>query len=128
MNPDTNKAPEQNTSGSQSGSQNTQPLKVTVNHGLVFGILSYLGLLVIISFIFGREDHFVKFHIKQGLVIVCLDIIGWILSWVDWQLWPIVNIINLAALIFSIVGIVNVVKRREKELPWIGQFARHFTF
>jgi uncharacterized membrane protein len=128
MNPEENKTTGQNNAPQQNVPQSTPPVKATVNHGLIFGILSYLGLLVIISFIFGKADPFVKFHVKQGLTIVCLDVIGWILNLVDWHLWPVVSVLNLAALILSIVGIVNVFKRREKELPWIGQFAKHFTF
>ena len=31
-------------------------------------------------------------------------------------------------LVLSIIGIVNVVQNREKELPLVGSFAKHFTF
>jgi len=95
---------------------------------MVFGILSYLGILVIVSFIFSKNDSFVKFHIKQGLVIFCIDLVVWIIGLVAWQLWPILNVINLVTFIFAVIGIVNVVQKKEKELPWIGQFSKYFTF
>ena len=100
----------------------------TPAHRMVFGILSYLGILVIISYIFGKNDSFVKFHIKQGLLVLCINVIVWVVGMISWHLWPILNLINLVAFIFSIIGIVNVVQKKEKELPIIGQFSKYFTF
>jgi uncharacterized membrane protein len=39
--------------------------------------------------------------------------------------WFLMNIVQLALLILSIVGIVNVVQKKEKELPFVGSFAKH---
>ena len=91
-------------------------------------VLSYLGPLVIISFLSAKEDLFVKFHIKQGFVLLAIEVLIWILSMSLIFLWFIWNIIHAIVLILIIVGIMNAVKGREKELPLIGKFARHFRF
>ncbi len=106
--------------------QNNQPPLNAENNRTLMGILSYLGPLVIVALILGKHDPFVKFHTKQGLVVLSLEVIVWILSSIMWPLWMLFNIINLAAIILSIIGIVNVVQGKEKELPLVGGLARHF--
>lgn len=102
----------------------------SADQGTLFGVLSYLGPLVIISFLMAKDNSFVKFHIKQGAVLFVIEIIIWIISSMFWlyQFWMILNLVNLFVLVLSIVGIINVVQHKEKELPLIGQFGRYFKF
>ena len=93
----------------------------------LFGILSYLGPLVLIPLLVERENAFVKFHVKQGLVLLSIEIILSLLtSGMRWPLWELYRIIHLAILVFVIIGIINVMQGREKELPFIGSLARYF--
>lgn len=89
-------------------------------------VLSYIGPLVIIPLIVAKDDPFVKFHIKQGLVLLVIEVAVWILGMFWWMLWPLYNLINLAMLILSIIGIVHAVRGHEKALPIVGKFASHF--
>ncbi len=97
-------------------------------HKTLMGVLAYLGILIIIPFLMAKDDPFVKFHIKQGLLLVIVEISIWILGSMMWQLWMLLNLVNLAALVLAIVGIVNVIQGNQKELPLIGSFSKHFTF
>jgi uncharacterized membrane protein len=94
----------------------------------LMGVLAYLGPLVIISYLVAKDDSFVKFHIKQGLVLLVIEVIIWLLNPMLWSLWMLINLLNLATLVLSIIGIMNVVQNREKELPLVGQFSRFFSF
>ena len=93
------------------------------------GILAYLGILIIIPFLAAKNDTFVKFHIRQGLVLVVIEIVVWFLSafTLGWQLWPIFQLVNLATLVLAIIGIVNVVNHKEAELPIVGSWAKSFN-
>ncbi|MDH4358791.1 MAG: hypothetical protein OEV37_02500 [Candidatus Berkelbacteria bacterium] len=86
-------------------------------------VLCYLGILVLIPLLTdAKNDPFVKFHIKQGIVLLIFDIIisviiaipviGWVVGTIGWIL----------VLILFIMGIVNAVGGQEKELPVIGKF------
>lgn len=97
-------------------------------HRTLMGILSYLGPLVIISLLASKDDSFVKFHAKQGLVLLVLAIILWVLTPMLWAFWSLWGLVKLVILIFAVFGIVNVVGGKEKELPLIGHFAKYFTF
>jgi uncharacterized membrane protein len=99
-------------------------------HKKLMGVLAYLGILIIIPFLIAKDDPFVKFHLKQGCVLIVIEAIVWILgmTMIGWQLWQLLDIVNLATLILSIIGIVNVVQDKETELPLVGGLAKNFTF
>lgn len=92
-------------------------------HKTLMGVLAYLGPLVIIPFLMAQDEPFVKFHIKQGLVLLIISIILWVAHGIAWSLWPIWNLLNLMVFIFAIIGIVNVLRGKEEELPLVGQYA-----
>lgn len=89
-------------------------------------ILSYIGILVLVPLLAKKDDEFVKFHVKQGLVLFIAEvatliiswipIIGWILGFIAWIVW----------VILSIIGIMNVVNGRKASLPLVGQYADSF--
>lgn len=100
----------------------------TPSNSTLMAILAYLGPLVIVSYLTSKDDPFVKFHIKQGLLLLIGDVIAWVLTGSFWQFWMIINILNLAIFIFIIIGIVNVMNKQMKELPLIGHLASNFKF
>ncbi len=102
---------------------------MTAKKNVLMAALSYVGPLVILSFLVAKDEPFAKFHIKQGLVLFSLEIIIWIVcSMLSYQLWMIYGILKLVTLILSIIGIVNAVQKKEKALPVIGKFSSHFKF
>lgn len=118
------------TTGSANTTSNgtSQPAPVvTVDKNMLMGILSYLWVLVIIPFLMAKDDPFVKFHVKQGMVLVAIELILWVAVQVIFFLVPIVMIVNLGLLVLSIIGIINVVQGKEKELPLVGHFANKFN-
>jgi uncharacterized membrane protein len=92
------------------------------------GALAYLGILVIIPYVSAKEDPFVKFHVKQGLVLAVIEVVIWFIGMSMWQLWSILSLVNLGTIILSVIGIVNVVHGKTEKLPLVGDFAKHFTF
>jgi uncharacterized membrane protein len=103
--------------------------KRTHDNSTLMGVLSYLGPLVIIPYLSSKDNQFVKFHVKQGLVLFCLHIILWVLTpMFFWQMWSLLRLINLTLFVLTIIGIVNVVHKKESMLPVIGTLAKYFKF
>jgi len=94
----------------------------------LMAILAYIGPLVIVSYLMSKDDPFVKFHIKQGLVLLVIELALWFFMSMLWPLWFIIQLINLALVILAIIGIINAYKGREKELPVVGRYAKYFAF
>lgn len=105
-----------------------QPLSEKKENRVLMSILAYLGPLVIISYIVSKDDPFVKFHIKQGLVLFIIEIIIWVLGPFLLSLWVLFRVINFIIFILTIIGIVNVINKKEKNLPIVGDLSRHFSF
>lgn len=99
----------------------------------MIAIFAYLGILIVIPFLAGaKDDPFVKYHLKQGLVLLVFDVVGWVVAaffgWFPVLGWLLVFLWWIVALVFLVMGIMNVLRGEEKELPWIGQYARSFKF
>ncbi len=92
------------------------------------GVLAYLGILIIIPFLMAKDDVFVKFHIKQGLVLVLIEVVVWALGMFVWHVWMLFGLVRLAILVLAVIGIVNVVQGKQKELPLVGSLAKNFNF
>jgi uncharacterized membrane protein len=77
-----------------------------------------------------KKDPFVKYHVKQGLVLfllaVALSIVSSILPYYFW--WSINGLLNLGMLVLLIIGIMNAANGKQEPLPLIGQFADVFKF
>lgn len=94
----------------------------------VMGVLAYLGVLIIIPILVAKNEPFVKFHIKQGLVLLVIEVVAWVAAMAIWPLWLILWLVKLIIFVFVVLGIINVIQGKEKNLPWVGSYARYFTF
>lgn len=77
-----------------------------------------------------RKDPFVKYHVKQGLVlfllVVLINVIGWIIPFYFW--FTVSWILSLGTLVLLILGIINAVNGKQEPLPIVGKFADVFKF
>ncbi len=94
----------------------------------LMAILCYLGILVVIPLLTAKDDPFVKFHIKQGLVLLIASVINIFISMVPFIGWVVGFVIWIIILVLAIMGILNVLGGKQKPLPVIGQFAKKFNF
>lgn len=82
--------------------------------------LSYLWILSIVMLIVKKDDAFVKFHAKQGLILLIascftfIPVFGWILGFV--------------ALIGVIMGFINAWQGREYQLPFVYMLSQKLNF
>jgi uncharacterized membrane protein len=106
----------------------TQKLGAPGEKNTLMGVLSYISILVVIPLLVAKDDPFVKFHIKQGLVLLVIEVAVWVVGTMIWPLMMFLNLINLAAFVLAIIGIINVVKGLEKELPFVGKYSKYATF
>lgn len=103
-------------------------------------VLAYLGILIIIPFITAKNDPYVKFHIKQGIALIILWVIIWILSFaigiflaiIQFPLFGLISLLFpllwLLSVILVIIGIMNAATGKQKELPVIGSWGNKFNF
>ena len=125
MDPIQNQTPE---GGAPSPATTTPQQSTTVGteKNTLMGVLAYLGVLVLVPLFVAKDEPFVKYHIKQGLVLFVVEAGLWFVGGMMYILYPLIMIVNIACIVLSIIGIINVVKGEEKELPVVGKFSHYF--
>ncbi len=117
-----------NVTPSASTNTSTEPTSsFEFNEVTVMAALSYFGPLVIIPFLTKKDNPFVLFHIKQGLVLLVPYLALWVIGGFMFMLAPVLSIIELALVILSIFGIVNALQKKEKGLPIVGKYSSYFN-
>jgi fumarate reductase subunit D len=92
-----------------------QPMRSTL-----FAALSYLGILCFVPLLMAREDEYVYFHAKQGLVIWMWSALAIFTLHVPVLGKWIFGFSAMAVLAFSVVGLISVLFRRAWRLPLIS--------
>jgi len=90
---------------------------------IIMGIVSYLWILFIIPLLAMRNDEFVHFHAKQGLVLFLASIAVSIFTVIPFVGWVVGPILHLVLFVFWIIAIVNVLLRRQWKMPLLGEWA-----
>ncbi|MGN0669342.1 MAG: hypothetical protein ACI4JZ_02220 [Oscillospiraceae bacterium] len=97
----------------------------------VYGILSYIGILVLVPLLAGKSQ-FARFHANQGLVLFIADIILGVVIGISVSVLSLIpfvgsvlggilsGVLGLGIFILMIMGIVNAANGEMKPLPVIG--------
>ncbi|MBF0295692.1 MAG: hypothetical protein HQL96_10935 [Magnetococcales bacterium] len=85
--------------------------------------LSYLGILCLVPLVMNRDNTYVRFHARQGVILwmwEVLAIYSLVLPGVGRIFFGISGLLCLA---FSVIGLVSVYLGRAWKLPLIGDWA-----
>ena len=77
--------------------------------------LSYVWILSIVMLVIKKEDKFVSFHAKQGLILFIASFIG-IIPIIGWILW-------LVIIALMIIGFIKALSGERYKIPVVGDLA-----
>jgi uncharacterized membrane protein len=106
----------------------------TADNKTIMAVVAYI-LFFVPLLTEDKKDPFVKYHVRQGLVLFILAMIVWVFNNMIYNIfpssiWSFVNfiswILNLAVLVLLFLGIRNALGHKEEPLPIIGKFAEKF--
>ena len=89
----------------------------------VMAALSYLSVLCFVPLLVDRDDEFVYFHAKQGLVIWIWGVLALFALHVPVLGKWIFGFSSMGVLVFSLLGLVSVVFQRAWKLPVVSWVA-----
>jgi uncharacterized membrane protein len=99
-----------------------------INANKPMGILSYIGILVLVPIFTARESRFAMFHAEQGItlcigahIIAFLSIIFGLIPVVGWIFSLLFGLVGLALFVLMIIGIVNAANGQAKQIPVLGK-------
>jgi len=79
--------------------------------------LSYLWILSVVMLILKKDDKFVIFHAKQGLVLFLASVVANFIPFLGWFL------INPVLIVAMIIGFVMAIQGKEFKMPLVGNLA-----
>ena len=98
-----------------------------VQNNKVMGVLSYLGILVLIPLLAARNSPFARFHCNQGIVLALAEVVAGVvlgigrrMLLVGWIFRLVGSLASILWIVLAVIGILNAINGRAKELPVIG--------
>jgi len=82
--------------------------------------LSYVWVLSVVMLIIKKDDEFVKFHAKQGLILFIASFIG-VIPFIGWVIW-------LVVVVLDIVGFIKALSGERYKVPVVGDIAGKINF
>ncbi|MFC1570870.1 DUF4870 domain-containing protein [Candidatus Omnitrophota bacterium] len=90
-----------------------------------YAILSYLWVLCLIPFLLKKENRFVSFHARQGLMLFIVEVGVGIVGIIP-GIGSFISMIGILVCgILSLIGIVQVLMGKEWKIPVIGDWAKN---
>lgn len=79
--------------------------------------LSYLWILSVVMLLVKKDDAYVQFHAKQGVVLFVASIILWVIPIIGWLL-------NIVVTIAVILGFIKAIQGEKYEMPLVADIAK----
>ena len=90
---------------------------------MFLALISYLGILCLVPLVVNRDDEYVSFHARQGLVLWMWGVLAIFGLYVP-VLGPMFfSISALLIMVCSVIGIVSVTLTKAWRIPLIGAWA-----
>lgn len=77
--------------------------------------LSYVWILSVVMLIIKKDDEFVKFHAKQGLILFIVSFVG-VIPVIGWFVW-------LGVVVLDIIGFIKALSGERYKVPVVGDLA-----
>lgn len=104
--------------------ETTDSKEKSLDSNSLYAVLSYIWILVLIPILMKKDNEFVMFHARQGLILFIVEIGVGIFSIVP-VFGPVIYTIGmLACAVVALVAIVQVLMGNKWEIPLIGEWAR----
>ncbi|MBF0110522.1 MAG: hypothetical protein HQL76_15245 [Magnetococcales bacterium] len=85
--------------------------------------MSYLGILSLVPLVVNREDSYVRFHARQGIILWMWEVLAIYSLAIPGLGRPFFSISGLLCFLFSVFGLASVIMGRAWKLPLIGNWA-----
>lgn len=86
---------------------------------------SYFLLLAPVLYLNRKDSDFIRFHAKQGSVLLVLFIAFWLLGDIDHFIFTIFHLLNFAVVAAAVLGFIKAVKGEYYKIPLVGEISEH---
>ena len=86
--------------------------------------ISYIGVLCLIPLLLKKDDKFVQFHAKQGLVLFIAEIVISFINIIPFLGQMIWFFASLAFLLISIIGFIKAWRGEWWKIPYLHEYSK----
>ncbi len=90
----------------------------------IWAALSYLWILALVALLLKRQSGYVQFHAKQGVVLLIVEVILWLVGMVPVLGWLVTFVGHIVVAVLAVLGIVAALVGRYWEMPFLGEYAK----
>ena len=102
--------------------QEEQPV-LDIDEKKMYAALCYVGVLVLVPLLIKKEDPYINWHIRQGLVVLGLTVVSLLmLAWVE-ALGSLLFVVVMTA---NVIALVQALLGKKWKIPVIGSWADRF--
>ncbi len=94
----------------------------------IFALLSYFWILSIIFYILKKDNSFVKFHAKQGMVLFAASLVLWIINIIPLLGQILFFLGGLGIFVLCVIGAMKAYQGEKYKMPVIGDLAEKINF
>ncbi len=93
----------------------------------IYSVFAYFGVLCLVSLLVKRDNEYVMFHVRQGLVLFIIETIFGILQVVPLLGYFAFVLVLLICGLLSLIGMVQAIMGNKWNMPVIGEWAKKIT-
>ena len=90
--------------------------KKDIENNKIIAALGYVWILCLIPLFLKRNSKFAQFHAKQGVLLLIVEIVAFVIPVIGWLLYMI-------ALAYALIGIKSALEGKYWEMPILGKHA-----
>ncbi|KKS31195.1 MAG: hypothetical protein UV00_C0008G0014 [candidate division WWE3 bacterium GW2011_GWF1_42_14] len=105
--------------------ENTAPVSTPTDNSRIMAIVAYFIFFLPLLTEY-KDNDFVKFHVKQSILILILGVGISVISYIPVIGWFIGMLAWMALMILWVLGILNAAAEKKEPLPVIGKYAEQY--
>ncbi len=90
--------------------------KKDIEDNKIIAALGYVWILCLVPLFLKRNSKFAQFHAKQGVLLLIVETVAFIIPVIGWFFYII-------ALIYALIGIKSALEGKYWEMPILGKYA-----
>ena len=94
-----------------------------IQEGKFFAVISYLGVLCIVTLLLKKDNKFALFHAKQGLVLFVFEVASFILSIIPILGWLVRVFGTITFMLVSLWGVLQALMGNFSRIPLVSDIA-----
>ncbi|MEW5757972.1 MAG: hypothetical protein AB1755_00665 [Candidatus Omnitrophota bacterium] len=94
-----------------------------IKEGKIFALMGYLSILCLIPLILKKDNKFVLYHAKQGLVIFIIELILMLIGILPFIGWLISVLGTFLCMLISLYGIIECLIGNYVKIPLVSYIA-----